>query len=93
MGAQRNSLALDLGAESGRGLLGTFDGRKLSLREIHRWPEANVRLLGRLYWDLPSIFANLKEAVGRAASAADNLRSIAIDTWGVDFGLLAGECR
>jgi len=91
MGAQRNYLALDLGAESGRGLLGTFDGRKLSLREIHRWPEANVRLLGRLYWDLPSIFANLKEAVGRAASAADNLRSIAIDTWGVDFGLLAGD--
>jgi len=91
MAAQRNYLALDLGAESGRGLLGTFDGGRLSLQEVHRWPESNVKLLNRRYWDLPCIFANLMEAVGRAAAERE-LRSIAVDTWGVDFGLLAGDC-
>jgi rhamnulokinase len=85
-------LALDLGAESGRGLLGKFDGERLTLDEIHRFPNAPVRMLDTLHWDLPRLFDEMKTALRRAAAggagASAGLDGLGIDTWGVDFGLV-----
>lgn len=80
-------LALDLGAESGRGVLGRFDGSRLELEELHRFPNGGVRMMDTLYWDLPRLFEECKVAVAKA-SAGRALESIGVDTWGVDFGLV-----
>lgn len=88
MNASSNYLALDLGAESGRGLLGRFDGAKLALEEIHRFPNKPVQLLDALHWDLPRLFDEMKAAVGKAAAQGEPLHGIGVDTWGVDFGLV-----
>ncbi|MFO0959742.1 MAG: rhamnulokinase family protein [Isosphaeraceae bacterium] len=81
-------LALDLGAESGRGLLGRFDGERLSLEEIHRFPNGPVRMLDTLHWDLPRLHDAIQASIRQAVSASPGLDGLAIDTWGVDFGLV-----
>jgi len=90
MTAAKRYLALDLGAESGRGALGVFDGRKLTLEEVHRFANGPVRVLDHIYWDALGLFANLKQALADAA-ARGPVHSIGIDTWGVDFALLAKD--
>ncbi len=81
-------LALDLGAESGRGLLGRFDGERLTLDEFHRFPNGPVRMLDTLTWDLPRLFDEMKTALRRAVVSGASLDGVGIDTWGVDFGLV-----
>ncbi len=88
MGTTSNYLALDLGAESGRGLLGRFDGQHLALEETHRFPNGPVQMLDTLYWDLPRLFEEIKVSLGKAASRSGELDGVGIDTWGVDFGLI-----
>jgi len=83
-----NYLALDLGAESGRAMVGTFDGKKLALKEIHRFPNGPVNVNGRLHWDALRLFAEMKAGVQKAWAETGGLASLGIDTWGVDFGLL-----
>ena len=80
-------LALDLGAESGRGLLGRFDGETLALEEVHRFPNGPVRLLDTLHWDLLHLYESCKVALKKAASGRA-LDGVGVDTWGVDFGLI-----
>lgn len=82
-------LALDLGAESGRAILGQFDGSRLTLQPIHRFPNGPVNIMGHLYWDVPRLWAEMKEglAVYRREHRGE-LASIGLDTWGVDFALL-----
>jgi len=84
----RNYLALDLGAESGRGLLGRFDGQCLKLEEGHRFPNGPVLMLDTLYWDLPRLYAEVKTALAQGVARAGELDSVGVDTWGVDFGLI-----
>lgn len=81
-------LALDFGAESGRGLLGKFDGERLVLEEVHRFPNGPVRMLDTLHWDLPRLFEEAKVALRKAAVANPGLDGVGVDTWGVDFGLV-----
>src|SRR2546425_8244707 len=70
-------------------MLGAFDGERLQLEEVHRFPNQPVRLLGTLYWDFPRLFLETKEAIARAAArAGGRLAAIGVDTWGVDYGLL-----
>lgn len=88
MAATNNYLALDLGAESGRGLLGRFDGKFLEMEEVHRFPNGPVRLLDTLHWDLPRLFDDVKTAIRKGAAQAGSLDGIGVDTWGVDFGLV-----
>ena len=89
MATTSNYLALDLGAESGRGLLGRFDGRRLVLEEVHRFPNSPVRMMDTLYWDLPRLFDEIKmAAAAEGAAQCGELDGIGIDTWGVDFGLI-----
>src|SRR3954470_14201119 len=88
MATTTDYLALDLGAESGRGLLGRFDGDRLTLEEVHRFPNGPVRMLDTLHWDVPRLFAEMKVALGKAALAHPGLDGVGVDTWGVDFGLV-----
>ena len=80
-------LAIDLGAESGRALLGRLEDGRLSLEEVHRFPNAPVRVGDGLYWDVLRIFGEVKVGISKAGERA-GISSIAVDSWGVDFGLL-----
>ena len=85
-------LAIDLGAESGRAMLGTLDDGKLTLEELHRFPNTPVRLPTGLYWDTLRLFHEIRQALticGRERKIA--LDGIGIDTWGVDFALLGAD--
>lgn len=82
-----NLLAIDLGASSGRGILGSFDGEVLTLRETHRFLNEPVYVNGRLYWDILRIFHEVKQAIAKT-SREEAISSIGIDTWGVDYALL-----
>jgi rhamnulokinase len=84
----RNLLAFDLGAESGRALLGRFDGGTLSLEEKHRFANPNGRLNGRLHWNFLAQWEELKTGLRKATAGNQEIHAIGVDTWGVDFGFL-----
>ena len=81
-------LAIDLGAESGRGVIGTLsDDRKLSLNVIHRFPNGPVKIWETLYWNTTGLVQEIRNAI-RIAAEDGGFASVGIDTWGVDFALL-----
>lgn len=80
-------LALDFGASSGRAIVGTFDGEKISLKEIHRFTNDPVILVDTMYWDVLRLFHDIKTGLIKAKQEG-KIQSLGIDTWGVDFGLL-----
>lgn len=86
--ATRTLVAFDLGAESGRAMIGRFDGRRVALEEAHRFGNGPVRLGETMYWDLPRLFSEMKTGLRRAADLAGRLDGVGCDTWGVDFGLI-----
>ncbi|MCS6775979.1 MAG: rhamnulokinase family protein [Chloroherpetonaceae bacterium] len=87
-------LAFDLGAESGRGVIGFFDGTRLRLEEVHRFPNGPVRAGDTLYWDVLRLFSEIRQGLGQAvARSGRDLAGVGIDTWGVDFGLLGRDDR
>ncbi len=82
-------LAVDVGAESGRVMSGSLNAQGLQLDEIHRFPNGGVRLGDHLYWDVLRLWSEIKAGLQRAGSEhGESLKSIGLDTWGVDFGLL-----
>ena len=91
MTEKRSYLALDLGAESGRAMLGHLADHRLELTELHRFPNIPVRLQNGLYWDTLRLFHEMCEGIRIAGKTVDQLDGIAVDTWGVDFGLLSEE--
>lgn len=82
-------LAIDMGASSGRHVVGRFDGRTLSLEEVYRFDNGPVEVAGGLYWDLllqwTHVLGGLRAAGARCGG---DISSVGVDTWGVDFGLL-----
>lgn len=78
-------LAFDLGAESGRAMLGRLRDGVLQLEEIHRFPNHPLREAGSLKWNIRALWAEMQQALDRTP---ENLKSIGVDTWGVDYGLL-----
>ncbi len=80
-------LAVDFGASSGRVMLGTFDGDKITAKEIHRFSNDPVIVNGTMYWDVLRLFHEIKQGLIKA-KAYGSVDSIGVDTWGVDFGLL-----
>ena len=80
-------LAFDFGASSGRAIIGSFDGKKITLKEVHRFTNDPVDLGGTLYWDVLRLFYEIKQGIVKA-KIAGGFDSIGIDTWGVDFGLI-----
>ncbi len=86
---QLKMLAIDLGASSGRGIIGKFDGETLTLEENHRFPSEPVTIAGSFNWDILRIFHEIKQSIGKCALSEDrDISTIGIDTWGVDYGLL-----
>ena len=84
-----NFLAFDIGATSGRAVLGTLKDAKFEMKEIHRFPNPMVELHGRFYWDIYHLYTSLIESLTVCARQRIRLHSIGIDTWGVDFGYVA----
>lgn len=82
-----NLLAIDLGAESGRGILGRFDGSMITLEVLHRFANGPVTIREMLYWDPLRLWSEMKHALALAAQQG-TLASLGVDTWGVDFALL-----
>jgi rhamnulokinase len=84
-----NFLAFDLGAESGRAVLGRFDGAKLALEEVHRFANGPVRIHHSLHWNVLNLFSEIKHGLAKTvAEHGQAIAALGIDTWGVDFGLL-----
>ncbi|TCL61522.1 rhamnulokinase [Hydrogenispora ethanolica] len=86
-----NLLAVDLGAESGRTILGRLEGENLTLEEVNRFLNEPVYLGRHLYWDLPGLLREIKKGMRSAYQRAGSLNGIGVDTWGVDFGLLSAS--
>jgi rhamnulokinase len=83
-------LAVDLGAESGRVVLGRFDGGQVSLEEVHRFPNTAVGLPDGLHWDVLRFLSEIKDGLAKSMRE-EEIEGIGVDSWGVDFGLLDGE--
>src|SRR5688572_10825713 len=88
MAGARNYLAFDLGAESGRAIVGRLEAGRLTLAEKHRFLNPNGRINGHLQWNLLAQWEELKTGLRKAAAGGAALEGIGVDTWGVDFGLL-----
>ena len=85
-------LAVDLGAESGRTLLGVIADNKLRLHEIHRFPNKPVGTLGHMHWDVLRLFDDVKQGIKLALRETNGkLDGVGVDTWGVDFGLISED--
>ncbi len=88
----RHYIAVDLGASSGRTMVGTLEGGKLSLKEMNRFWNGPTDIRGTLHWDFVHLLRNIKEGIALAKKEfGDGLVSLGIDTWGVDFGLFDAD--
>ncbi len=87
---QQHYIAVDLGASSGRVMVGSVDDQRITLKEVHRFPNNPVALGESLHWDILRLWDDIQHGIGKA-TAAFPISGIAVDTWGVDFGLLADD--
>ncbi len=78
-------LAIDLGASSGRAILGNIENNRLELKEINRFANPIVEINGRLYWNLLHLYSEIIKSLQHVKSEGIELISLGIDTWGVDF--------
>jgi len=80
-------LACDLGADSGRLMLGSLADGKIVLEELHRFPNGPVKTSGALHWNIEGLFSELKTGLKKAAARQLPIASISTDSWGVDYVL------
>ena len=85
---QKNYLAIDIGASSGRHIVGWMENGVLRTEEVYRFPNSVRRVDGHLEWDIDSLFANVKQGIREAFAKYPNIESLSIDTWAVDYVLL-----
>ncbi len=86
-----NFLAFDLGATSGRAIIGTVSDDKFSSQEIYRFPNGVKESEGKYYWDIDSLFGHFKAALRKVRELGIEISSIGVDTWGVDFGCIGSD--
>jgi rhamnulokinase len=79
-------IAIDLGAGSGRVMAGRFDGQRIALEELHRFPNPAVRVMDGLHWDVLRLWEEIQTGLRKAAP--EKPLSAGVDAWGVDFALL-----
>lgn len=90
--ARKVALAVDLGASGGRVVSGAFDGRLLELQELHRFENGPVAMAGQLVWDLPRLWQEVSDGLRAAAARhGQQVSSVGVDTWGVDFAFLGSD--
>lgn len=80
-------LSFDFGASSGRAMIAEYDGKKISMQEIHRFSNDPVIVNGTMYWDVLRLFFEIKSGITKAVNNG-GFDAVSIDTWGVDFGML-----
>ena len=88
MGETIYNLAFDFGASSGRMILSKYQDGKIELEELHRFPNDPVRIGKNFYWDTFRLYHEMKVGLKKAAAKKLPIQSLAIDTWGVDYGLI-----
>lgn len=88
MAQAHHYLAIDIGAESGRAIIGSLDDKRLTLNEAHRFSNGPVRLNDGLHWDVLELWSAIKQGIVKSSKAGDKLDGIGLDTWAVDFALL-----
>ncbi|WP_019911724.1 rhamnulokinase [Paenibacillus sp. HW567] len=81
-------LAVDLGASSGRVMLGTYDGNSIVAEELHRFANTPVQEGGHLYWNVAALLQEIKHGLKLAIQAYGEIASLSVDTWGVDYGYI-----
>jgi rhamnulokinase len=92
MAEVKTYIAVDLGAESGRVMLGSVSSDKLTLEEVHRFSNGPVEEAGTLRWDFEGLLEEIKTGIGKAVKQArGDISGIGVDSWGVDFGLLDAD--
>lgn len=85
----KHFIAVDIGASSGRLLLGKWDGKHFELSEVWRFPNESVRVHGHMYWDVLRLWHEIKQGLLHYRKThSEALAGISVDTWGVDFALL-----
>lgn len=87
----KSFLAFDLGATSGRSILGTLDNGRLQMRELTRFPNLMLQIGDHFHWNIYSLFEHFKAALAEVKKECVEISSIGIDTWGVDFALIAKD--
>lgn len=87
----RYYLAIDIGASSGRHIVGWKENGVVHTREVYRFPNGVKEENGHLVWDVKSLVLEVKAGIVAAMAAFDNIVSLSIDTWGVDYVLLKGD--
>src|SRR5699024_3379028 len=85
---EKVTLAIDIGASSGRHIVGWTEGGRLGTREVYRFADGPQRPRGRLVWDIDGILAHVKAGIREAFRRYPSIRSLSIDTWAVDYVLL-----
>src|SRR5579872_4335054 len=89
-----NFMAVDLGASSGRLMLGQWDGSRFIMNEVHRFPNLPVRIGDEFFWDVLFLWAQIVAGLRKFRHQyGETLEGIAIDSWGVDYALLDGKER
>jgi rhamnulokinase len=85
--------AVDLGAQSGRVAVGRFDGEQLDVTEVHRFENVPVQTRDTLNWDVLRLYRDVLDGLRAAARESGPADAVAVDSWGVDFGLLDAKGR
>jgi rhamnulokinase len=91
--ATKDYLIFDFGASNGRAVVARFDGERFTLDVTHRFDNRPVRVAGTLHWDLLRLYSEMEIGIQKSQKAYPQIRSIGVDTWGVDFGLVDPKGR
>lgn len=84
-------LAIDIGASSGRHIVGRMEAGEIRTKEVYRFPNGVREEKGHLVWDMEALLREVKKGIALAQTAFPNITSLSIDTWGVDYVLLRGD--
>ena len=84
-------LAIDIGASSGRHIVGWLEGGELKTEELYRFPNGVTELDGHLCWDVDALLGHVKKGIAIAKEKYPRIESLSVDTWGVDYVLLRGD--
>ena len=84
-------LAIDIGASSGRHIVGWQEEGEIKTEEVYRFPNGVTEQDGQLTWDIAALTAHVKAGIEKARERFGAIESLSIDTWGVDYVLLRGD--
>ena len=87
----RHCLAIDIGASSGRHITGWMENGEMKTEEVYRFPNGVSEFDGHLTWDIDALTDHVKTGIEKARESFENVVSLSVDTWGVDYVLMKGN--